>query len=88
MKNEARITRLSHVLQFVEHEIQQLKKDLYQQHVHVNYETSFATIDYDATIVDVFEDYGTIFFKVRKDDGTTTSLDSADCVFMRNYDED
>lgn len=87
MNSQNRIDRLFYMLDVIEREVQQLKKDLFQHHVHVHYETSFDTIDYDAMIVDVFEDYGIVFYKVQKDDGRFTNLDSRDCVLLGSYDD-
>lgn len=69
-------------------EIKELKKDLYKQHVHVYFETSFGIYDYDGIIVDVFETDEIIFYKIMTDDGKFRNVDSYDCVFMEIPDED
>lgn len=87
MNNQNRIDRLFYMLDVIEREAQQLKKDLFHHRVYVRiHETVFGTMEHDANIIDVFEDYGAIFYKVQIDSGSTMTVDSRNCVLLENDD--
>lgn len=60
-----------------------MNEDLKYTRIHVDYDTSFGRIEYDAFITQVYTDYGCIHFKVVRDDGGIYSVDRTMFTFIK-----
>lgn len=82
MNHEAQIDKLEMIYHLFESEVKKMNEDLKYARIHVDYDTSFGRIEYDAFITQVYTDYGCINFKIVRDDGSMWTVDRTMFTFI------